>query len=389
MKFYSCRKYFRNAHVFILIFLLIAPVFAISDEQTTEKFEAAVKAKLEAFVKENSLPGAVAAFVLKDGSYAAVPAGVSDIENQTPLKITDRLLSGSIGKTYFAAVVMQLVAEKKLNLDAKISKWLAKEPWFKRLPNGPGITVRMLMNHTSGIPEHVRVPEFGAAVGDDPDRVWEHHELLEYILGSEPKFEAGQGWSYADTNYIVLGIILEKITGTALYDELKERVLKPLKLNDTVPSNNRVIPHLIPGYAGEFNPFKKPGKSIIDGKLVINPQVEWTGGGLACTTLDLARWGWLVYQGKAFPMELMDQVLEGPRAQTGPQDRYGLGVIIWPGKHGTCWGHSGWFPGYISQMAFYVDHKISIALQINTDMLPGASGKMREMVDEIAGILTQ
>ena len=80
----------------------------------------------------------------------------------------------------------------------------------------------------------------------------------------------------------------------------------PLALTDTVPAESRTIPGLIPGYAGEFSPFQRPGKTIEDGRFVINPQVAWTGGGLARTTLDLARWGALLFKGKAFPSDLMD-----------------------------------------------------------------------------------
>jgi len=121
---------------------------------------------------------------------------------------------------------------------------------------------------------------------------------------------------------------------------------------------------------------------------VINPQVEWTGGGLACTTLDLARWGAALFGGRAFPPELMESYLDGVPALTGPGDRYGLGVQIWNGEHGTCYGHAGWFPGYVSQLAFYPESGLTVALQINTDQVPGASARLRAFVDGVAGVLT-
>jgi len=189
--------------------------------------------KLDEFRKEHKFPGAVLAYAFNDGREGAVASGLSDLEEKTKMTVDDWMLSGSIGKTYVAAVALQLVGEGKLVLDSKISKWLGKEKWFPRLPNSRDITVRMLMNHTSGIPEHVLLPEYGKAVGDSPDRIWRPEERLEYILDAEPKFKTGEGWSYADTNYIVLGVIIEKITGATYYDELKRRILMPLKLKFT------------------------------------------------------------------------------------------------------------------------------------------------------------
>lgn len=342
---------------------------------------------LEAHRIRYDLPGVNLGFVLPDGQEGAVAVGYSDLESEIPLAAIDRLLAGSIGKTYVSAVALQLAGEGKLDLDAKIIQYLGEEEWFQRLPNGPDITVRMLMNHTSGIQEHVHLPTFGESVAKDKDRVWKPAEILEYILDSEPLFPPGEGWSYADTNYIVLGVILEKITGSTYYDELQRRVLTPLGLKDTVPSDNRAIPRLAPGYAKRPSPFLNEGKTMRDGKLVLNPQVEWTGGGLATTALDLARWARLVYRGEAFPEALMGQLLEGVPATTGEGDRYGLGVQIWTGRHGTCIGHGGWFPGYLSLMAYYPDHNLAVAVQMNTDGLPKAGPGMRGIIDDAAQIL--
>lgn len=351
------------------------------------ELEILVRDRLEAFREEIGFPGATAAYVLPDGTVGAVAVGYSDQEAKVAMTVADKLLSGSVGKTYVAAVALQLVGEGKLILDKRIEEWLGGEDWFPRLPNSADITVRMLMNHTSGISEHVLNSDFGDAIAADPDRVWRPAELLRYILDAKPLFEAGKGWVYADTNYIVLGMIIEKITGRAFYDELEARVLEPLGLEETVPSDSRVIDGLAPGYAAEFSPFKKPGKTIINGKFVINPQLEWTGGGLACTTRDLARWARALFSGKAFPGELMDQYLDGVPARTGPGDRYGLGVQIWDTPLGTCYGHGGWFPGYLTQMGYYKDLDLIVAVQFNTDAAPGITVKLLPILDEVAAIL--
>ena len=379
---------------FLLLWLVLFPTpLEGQSAKTAEKtpvrdLEERLEKELAGFRKRLELPGVSVGFVLSDGRQGAAVDGYADLEAMTPLTVKDRLLSGSIGKTYVSAVALQLVGEKKLELDTRISRWFGEDEWFSRLPNGSQITVRMLMNHTSGIPEHVLLPEFGTAAAENPDRVWKPLELLEYILGKEPIFAAGQGWAYADTNYIVLGMILEKVTGRPYYEELERRILQPLNLEDTVPLRE---PHHTRPRARlrgpEHPPSGNPGKTIREGKFVVNPQLEWTGGGLACTPLDLARWAGIIHQGKAFPKDLMEPFLDGVPAYTGRGDRYGLGVQIWTGRHGTCLGHGGWFPGYVSLMAYYRELKLALAIQINSDQIPNGSNTLREALDTIAQAL--
>lgn len=368
--------------------LALGSSIAVAAGGRLERLEERLQAKLDSLHSDHGFAGASVGFVLHDGARGAVAVGFSDVEAQTPLAVDDRLLSGSIGKTYAAAVALQLVGEKKIDLDEKISRCLGDEEWFSRLPNGADITVRMLMNHTSGIPEHVLLPEFGKAIAADPDRVWRPDELVAYILGEEPRFAAGKGWSYADTNYIVLGMIIEKVTGNAYYDELKKRILVPLGLDDTVPSDSRKIPGLVNGYAGERSPFGMPGRTIRDGAFVVNPQMEWTGGGLASTPLDLARWARAFFHAKAFPARLMEEVLDGVPAATKTGDRYGLGVQFRSSPLGVCLGHGGWFPGYISLVGYYREHDLAVAIQFNTSRSAAVRAHLIPWLDELAACLT-
>lgn len=366
----------------LLIPLIVFSLLSPASGQTPE-----LQGELKAFQKQFSFPGATLAYVTEEGKENALAVGYSDREEKVELTVKHKLLAGSIGKTYVAAVALQLVGEKKLDLDAKISKYLGEETWFPRLANHKEITVRMLMNHTSGIKEHVYNQDFGKAVAENPDKTFTTKEIIEFALDTPALFEAGTRWAYADTNYIVLGMVIEKVTDNTFYAELDKRVLKPFKLKDTVPSNSRVIPGLAAGYAGPKTPFLKQGKTILKNKLVINPQVEWTGGGLATTTLDLARWSKLLFEGKGFPKELNPQFFNGKPAYTGRGDKYGLGVMIWKSKHGICYGHSGWFPGYLSIMAFYKELNLAMALQINSDEDQRVYLNMRRFLDGCADLI--
>ncbi len=164
-----------------------------------------IQARFLELRQEGEFPGANIGIVWGNDKAMSVSVGFSDLEAQKGLKPQDRMLAGSIGKTYVSAITLQLVEEGKLELDDKIEKWLGKEAWFERLPNAKDITLRMLMNHSSGIPEHVLNKDFLKALRDQPDKVWKPEELVAYILDRQPLFEAGKGWSYADTNYIGCG----------------------------------------------------------------------------------------------------------------------------------------------------------------------------------------
>lgn len=332
---------------------------------------ASLQAKLTELHKAASFPGATIGFALPDGRSASVSVGLADVENKIPLKPTDRMLAGSIGKTYVSAVMLQAVQEGKLDLDAKIERWFARDTWFPRLPNAKDITLRMLMNHSSGIPEHVLDKDFIAAMKKDPDRIWKPEELIAYILDAKPLFAAGHGWSYADTNYILVGMIFERVTKKTVYGEVERRILKPFKLERTIPSDRRVLPEVITGYSMPNSPFGFEGRVIIDGKFIINPQMEWTGGGFASTAEDLASWAKLLYEGKVLKKDTLDQMLAGVAASegrgSGAGNKYGLAVQIRPSEWGVSYGHGGWFPGYRSEMEYFPQHKIAVAVQFNTD----------------------
>jgi D-alanyl-D-alanine carboxypeptidase len=157
------------------------------------------------------------------------------------------MLAGSVGKTFVAATMLQLAQEGKLNLDDKIERWFKDDAWFKRLPNATSVTVRMLLNHSSGIPNQ-DITSLVRAVLANPDRSWKPEELIAFVLDKKPLFVAGEDHSYTDTNYLMVGMIIERITDQTLYREVTRRFLKPLNLAHTIPQEGRIIPGLINGY---------------------------------------------------------------------------------------------------------------------------------------------
>jgi D-alanyl-D-alanine carboxypeptidase len=311
---------------------------------------------------------------LADGSSFGLAAGFSDKTQKIRMTPADLMLQGSVGKTYVAATALPLVHEGKINLDDKIEKYLGDEKWFSRLPNAHDVTVRMLMNHTSGLVRYEFKEQFTSDLTNNSDKVWKPEELIACILDTEAPFAAGKDWDYSDTNYIVLGMIMERVTHAKYYDEMKKRILQPIGLKHTVPSDSRTIRGLVQGYAGADNPFGGKDEMIGEGKFAINPQFEWIGGGIVLTTEDLAKWAKALYEGKAFDPALLPQMLDGVPAKLGPNAKYGFGFIIRQTPLGVNYGHSGFFPGYLTEMMYFPDAKIAIAVQVNTSV-PRATGK--------------
>jgi D-alanyl-D-alanine carboxypeptidase len=356
----------------------------------TTALKTALQLKLDEWHKAGSFPGATLGVVLPNGESFSLAVGFSDRDTKTPMKPNDRMLAGSVGKTFAAATALQLVKEGKIGLDEKIEKYLGREPWFARLPNAKDITVRQLMNHTSGLVRYEFKEQFTKDLTANPEKIWKPAELVAYLFDEKPPFAAGKGWDYSDTNYIVLGMIIEKVTGRKFYDEANRRLLKPLKLTDTIPQDGPTLKGVVQGYAGANNPFGGTDAMIVSGKFAINPQFEWTGGGYVSTAHDLARWAKMFYEGQAFSPDLLPQVVDGVAApMLGRETRYGLAAIIRKTAAGTSYGHSGFFPGYMTDMMYFPEHKIAVAVQVNTSVARNLgkplSRVLVEMMETIVG----
>ncbi len=377
----------RAAVVVVLGSIAALQSFAIGGEPA---FDAAVVRDVlrpfaEAARKEWGFPGAQIAVATPHGDVAVVAVGCEDLAGKKPLSPDALMLAGSTGKTFFAALALSAVAEKRFDLAAPIAKYLDAEPWFSRLHRADAMTIGMLMKHTSGIERYELDPRFLAALRKDPFHRFSIAERVEYVLDRDPAFEPGTGWTYSDTNFILLGAALEKQFERDLYVEIRKRFLDPLKLDHVVPATSKTIVGLAMGHAGSKDPFLE-GDATLDAKgdFVIDPSFEWAGGGFATSAGDLARWCAALHGGDVLPRPLRDAMQDGVPCPLGRGVKYGLGAIAWPSTAGVAYGHSGFFPGYVSEMRYYPDLGLSIAIQINTsdfDHLRPFSGLLDHAID--------
>jgi D-alanyl-D-alanine carboxypeptidase len=360
----------------VALSILLLPSGCQRSEEVDEfaLLKEAFQAELEKLCSEAGLPGATAAFILADGQLAGFATGLADKDQNMPMTPETRMPSGSVGKTYVAAVAISLAHDGILSLDDNISKWFGEEDWFSRLPNGSDITLRMLLTHSSGLKDHVYNPEFHQTLQEiigapdaDPDYRFPPQDFVEFILDQEPLFPAGEGYAYTDTGYIMIGLIIEKATESDYYEELKKRILIPLSLSRTAPADRRDLEGLANGHLAAKNLMGLPERTLQDGVLLFNPINEWTGGGLVNNPQDLVRWAKLLYEDKALDKSYLDELLNSGFRGESAEMTYGLGVAIRESEFGPAYGHGGWYPGYRTSMSYFPDHKIAIAIQVNTD----------------------
>jgi D-alanyl-D-alanine carboxypeptidase len=333
---------------------------------------AGLAATLEDFHARHGFPGATAAVALPDGTLVAAATGLADVEFGRRMTPETPMLAASIGKTFVAATVLALESEGRLSQGDRLAHHLGDRPWFSGLPNADSITIGHLLRHRAGLPDHVHLPAFQTAWAHIAagEAMFSPEELVGFVAGQEPLFEAGSGWAYSDTGYILLGLVIEAVTGRAYHEIVRERFLGPLALTGTFPSDRRDLPGLAVGYTAPGNPYGLPARTAdADGRLLWDPAVEWAGGGWASTSHDLARWGHLLFGGEALASPYLDRMLNGaPVAPDVPGILYGAGVAIYADTpRGPVYGHGGWIPGYVSSLRHYAAHGITVAFQINTD----------------------
>ena len=313
--------------IFILSIISVLLLSCTSQNLSTDE---KLKSELEKIRKEVGIPGINLAIVMPDEKIISVSAGYSDKENKILMKPEDKMFSGSTGKTFCAAIILQLIDEGVIEVDDMLSKYFGEEEWFLKIPNANDVTIRTLLNHTSGIPRYVFDETIWKTMQENPDKTWTGVERLSYIFNAEPVHEAGKGWGYSDTNYIILGMLIEKLTGNEYYAELEKRIFKPMELGNTLPGNSREIEGLITGYSVHTDELFVPEKVLLDnGKFCFNPQMEFTGGGIACTASDLARWGKMYYGGKVFSEKALNMLRSAYAQPTTLADsaRYGFAAF--------------------------------------------------------------
>lgn len=378
--------------VWLTVFGALCATSAAAQETTTlevrpvEGLHERCQAIVERIV-ERGAPGASAALVLPDGTLLACTAGLASRAPATPMTPETLMLSGSAGKTFVAGAVLLLASRGQLDLDARAADYFEGDQaaWADALPNGRAVTLRQLLRHQSGIPRYVFEAAFTERMVAEPDRVWQPRELLAFVSQRAPLFAPGESFSYADTNYIVVGMVIEAVAGDPFYTFVQRELLAPHELDASLPSNRREIPGMAQGHVQLGRSMGVPELTLEDGRFVFNVQFEWCGGGWANTPGDLARYCGLLYSGTLFEGQDLAALLEAvPAPELGPQVRYGIAAMLRETSAGPLIHHDGFMPGYLTSTGFFPELELAVALQLNSDDARPLGKPPSEVLAELA-----
>jgi len=303
-------------------------------------------------------PGAIA-IVQSDSRLQVVTAGVGDLTARTAIAADDTLRIASVSKAFSGAVALSLVSQGKLSLADTIGM---------RLPSLPvawqSVTVAQLLQHTSGVPDYIKSPEFIAALQADPLQSLTPMQLLGYVAHEPLAFPAGSRYEYSDSDNIVVGLMVEAVTGGSYTTALDQSVSVPLHLaKTTLPDNVQLPDPYVRGYDVEV------GKPTDDVSMVLNPALAWASGGMLSTPNELNTFMRGYVRGELFSKATQTMQLQFVPGSSGPPgpgtNSAGLGIFRYQTSCGTVFGHTGNFPGYTLFAASSRDGTRSVVVAIN------------------------
>jgi CubicO group peptidase (beta-lactamase class C family) len=325
---------------------------------------------IEQVVKTSGTPGGTAFVTLPDGTTWMGSTGVSNVQTRTAMKTGDRFNIASITKGFVATVVLQLVQEGKLNLNDTLDKWLPSIA--QSIPNGRKITIKQLLAHTSGIPDFLRPGEPGLfadlvanpALGTQP---WPLETILSrYIYGKPAKFMPGQGLYYSNTNYLLLGKVIERATQTSLAQQFQSRIFEPLGMKDTFYVNPIQVPGgTTHGYL-DANDDGKIDLNDIDTTTANIFDIQNAAGGIISTASDVDRFAQALFDGELLSPDDVKQITS---EQFSGEVGLGIGCGQLPDGEPVV-GASGGGLGWSGKMYYLPRRRITIITMTNSNFLP-------------------
>jgi D-alanyl-D-alanine carboxypeptidase len=341
---------------------------AEDDHATTAKhdapgFDANLSSTLQEILDDErerfAAPGASAAVVVPgEGVWTGV-SGIADRKTNEPVTRETAFAIGSVAKTFVAALVLDLAEEGIIDLDDSVARWVP------RFPHSRFITIRQLLNHTSGIFDVTENPAFLESQFARPRERWTPGRTLSYV--KQPRFTPGSDWGYSNTNYILLGIVIEKATNSTVSRELRARLLEAAGADAVfLQGEERVRAPVARGYHdvdfdGEADDLSDGTRTIPNTALA---SAAWTAGGIAATPEAVARFGDALFSGRLLEPDSLAQMLDFEAelgAGRGGGLGYGFGVARFEIPGHEVFGHGGGIPGYRSALWHAPEHSVTLA----------------------------
>ncbi len=327
----------------------------------------ALQRLLDDTVADGHIPGAVLAVSIPGSQPWSGASGLAHVRQEIPMQPQTLVPIGSVSKLFTAVVVLQLVEEGKLDLDAPIGTWLPEIVVF-----ADRTTVRQVLNHTSGIYDYLEDRRFFTQAYQNPDRAWMPAQLVALAEQVGPSFQPGAAgeWDYSSTNYVILGMLVEQVTGQPLADVMRQRIFEPVGLTHTFFAPDAAMEgQLAQGYVDDSD------------RVNLSMTFVYATGNIITTAEDLQRFGEALFMGDLLSPEsraTMTTVVETGGAYAMPELQYGLGVMrarpnVGPTVDGaprpeeasTVLGHIGGLAGFRSAVWWVPESGITIALGLN------------------------
>ena len=327
----------------------------------TPELEDGLQKALDQVRKEFDAPGIQAGVWTADGKWIG-SSGVAKVGTDQPITPADHTRIGSITKTMTATVILQLIDEGKLSFDDVLDKYVPG------MPNGDTATIKNLLEMQTGIPTYTGDTSVIKTYADDPTTAFTPQELVDSVKKLPPMFAPGTQFFYSNTNYVLLGMVIEKVTGKSIPDTFTERLFTPLGMSDTsVPGTSTDLPEpYLSGISEQANPLGK-----VKNATNWNPSIASTAGEVISTLEDLHIWGEALATGKEIlSPEIQKQRVESVNTTVPPntpERSYGMGIVNTAG-----WlGHTGEIPGYNTVVNHQPETGTTIVVMVNSDITKG------------------
>lgn len=292
-----------------------------------------IESVIQANVGELIISGANVSVTTPGADFVEAAGGFADLETQTPMTTDTVGQIGSLAKTFTATLALQLQEEGRLDLDQTI------DTWYPDFPKSNIVTVRMCLNHSSGIPDYLNSRLFEAVLEIPGDKYWNPEDLFPYATDLPFYFEPGTSGKYSNTNYVIVRGIIEKITGDTFANQLRTRILDPLNLEHTFLVDGETItaPRATPYF------YDPEDGSLEDLTHFYHRSLTWGAAGMASTAGDLNRWMTQLFSGAILSEASMAEMLEPVVHDDGVP--YGLGIVLIFDANGELMiaGHGGQF----------------------------------------------
>lgn len=345
---------------FIFIFIFIGFIFLSackkSEDTQSSKTNDSIKKNLDSkldSIYTQKVPGIYVYIKATDLGFTYEKSkGYSDIAYFRGMAQTDLFRIGQVTNSFTSTVLLQLAGENKISLDSMLNKY------FPSVPNSQNITIRQLLNMTSGLYDYTTDSVFLSQLKSNPTKVWTPAELVNYSVNHSPYFPPGTGWHYSSTNSILIGMIIEQITGNTLKQEIQNRILTPLNLSNTYFPTDQNMPSgtVCNGYSLTSGPGTYENITTR-----FHPSWIWASGAMISNLVDMKTWVKALVNGSIINSSLQQERLKLIYSGT-PSVKYGLGLYDFNNGFN---GYKGAIPGYNNYIVYFPNRGTTIAILIN------------------------